>query len=240
MVRNRLRAVGKTIQEIHIDNAPEFNMLIQWCKDNGIEVRRTIPGESAQNGLAERMIGILTNNTRTLMCSCNAPKSMWAEAMSYVCYVYSHTARKQINWAIPASLLFGEPIRLELFQVWGCRCYVKEKKANKLAAQGYAGIFVGTSVINGRKGYRVWVPSKSRVEEQWNVEFISDEFPWKKIDNKKEENGGVNDYDDNINNDGNSSGLSILPSVVPSLPPASLPSLADAAPLILWLWHLLT
>jgi hypothetical protein len=81
-----------TVKAVHTDNAPEYVVVWKYCEENGISVYKTVAGESAQNGCAERAIGIFTGRARTMMLAAGATQGFWAEAFAYSRHIHNHTA----------------------------------------------------------------------------------------------------------------------------------------------------
>ena len=180
---------GIKIKEVCTDNAPEFIPLWEWCEKNHIKVRKTVAGESAQNGLAERLIGELTESARTLIISCGASMGFWTEAFSHACYIHNNTAHARIDWKLPVEVLTGKPARINYLRVFGCAAYVHIEHANKLGAQATLGVYVG--VDHEKKGWKIWFMEKHKVFTVWNVKFVEHRFPWKQMKSRELGNGGA-------------------------------------------------
>ena len=176
-----LRYLSKTFNvftKFRSDNAPEFKVLWNVCNELGVLVEKTVPGESAQNAVVERAIGVITEKARVLLLQSGARRGFWAEAFLYASMLNNILAHRRLGWRAPVDVLFGTPVRLEMFKPFGCTAYVKlPAGANKLAAQAKKCVNLG--IDTKAKGWRIWDPDSHRVFVRWNVKFIEDEFPWR-------------------------------------------------------------
>lgn len=176
----QLRSLGIKITFICTDNAGEFNALWDFCKEVGIIVRLTVPGESAQNGLAERMIGVLTELWRCLRAGSGAKIGFWAEGFLFAVYLHNNTAHLILNWSTPNKMLFDRQIDLmNVVYPFGCSVWVKADGADKLGDRAVECCYLGVDHMNNRKGYRVWDLTARKVRICWNMKVIPSKMPWR-------------------------------------------------------------
>lgn len=73
---------GKIIKNFRTDNGGEFENqeMRKYCDARGIEVPTTIRYTLAQNALAERWVGIILNDARTLLLDSGLPAEFWVYA----------------------------------------------------------------------------------------------------------------------------------------------------------------
>ena len=196
----------------------------------GVFVERTVPGESAQNAAAERMIGVLTEKARVLLLQSGASRGFWAEAFLYACWLNNLLAHRRLGWRSPADVLFGTPVRADMIKPFGCAAFVKlPDGANKLGARASKCVLLG--IDPQAKGWRVWDSQAKRVFVRWNVKFVETDFPW--VTKSLVGGGSCFDDDDDV---GPTPALpsAALPAPVlplaPALPAPALPAPALPAP----------
>jgi transposase InsO family protein len=164
-------------KQVGADNAPEFNTVWKYCKEEGIMVYLTVAGESAQNGQAERFIGIIVNMARKLLLQSGGSMGFWAEAVKQAVYIWNNMPHKSTNWQVPVELIFGEKSQLSTLHTFGCALYAHVDGANKLGAQAVLGIYLGKEI--GKKGEKYWDPHRHRAFVAWSVGVIEEKMPWK-------------------------------------------------------------
>ena len=96
--------VQKVFPESGIDSAFEFvnKELRAVFEVNGIHFTTTSPGTPNQNAFAERVNRTIMESARALMFQAGAPKSLWAEAVSFAVYCRNRLPHKGIDMKIPA------------------------------------------------------------------------------------------------------------------------------------------
>ena len=98
-----LRVMSRTFScfaKFRSDNAPELKVIWDLCAELGVLVEKTVPGESAQNAAAERMIGVLTEKARVLLLQSGASRGFWAEAFLYACWLNNLLAHRRLGWRV--------------------------------------------------------------------------------------------------------------------------------------------
>ena len=168
----------RKVKKVRMDNAGEHQPITEWCREHGIEVETTVAGNSFQNGLAERVIGVMRQMVRTVMAHCKAPAGMWAEALHYCEFVYNHTAHQRLGWKAPIVLFKGDKVRLDMLHPFGCRVYVRTNPTDKFQPRAQACVYVGPADRQGKKGHRVWSTTEHKVLLALHVRFVENEFPW--------------------------------------------------------------
>ncbi|CAI7743572.1 unnamed protein product [Closterium sp. NIES-54] len=63
-----------------------FDLLSEFCRDEGIRQSFTLPGSPQINGIAERCIGLIMEVDRTSMIHAAAPRFLWPFAIRYVAH----------------------------------------------------------------------------------------------------------------------------------------------------------
>jgi transposase InsO family protein len=73
------------LQSIRLDNAAEFSLWAfnDYCMDQGIEMRHSVPYVHTQNSLAESLIKRIKLIARPLLHNYNLPVTCWGHAVLY-------------------------------------------------------------------------------------------------------------------------------------------------------------
>jgi transposase InsO family protein len=84
-----LELQGKSPKAMHIDCGCEFvnESLLEWCYSKGMEVHKTAPYSSSQNGIAKRMNCTLADLARAMRIAANLPVFLWEYAVAHAAYV---------------------------------------------------------------------------------------------------------------------------------------------------------
>ena len=215
------------LRELHLDNAPEFVLLKKECIELGYVVKLTTPGESVQNAIAERGIGVVTEKTRVNLIEAGAKPYMWAEAWQYSCMQHNMLPRRSLSWRSPGEVLFGTKGHPEMLKPFGCAAYVKLPDGlSKLGPRAKLCVFLG--VDPQAKGYRVWDLENRCVYVRWNVRFDTSFFPWKSV--APVGGGDVSSFDDDEDEKERPVPNLNIPALPASIPPAPLASVPAIPP----------
>ena len=84
---------GKQIKNFRTDNGLEFHSdeFTVLCKKEGIVRHKTVCKTPQQNSVAERMNRTIMEKVRCMLANANLPKSFWAEAASFACYLVNRS-----------------------------------------------------------------------------------------------------------------------------------------------------
>ncbi|CAI7855882.1 unnamed protein product [Closterium sp. NIES-54] len=76
------------VLRLHSDRGGEFSydLLAEFCRDEGIVQTFTLPASPQQNGIAERRIGLIMEVARTSMIHATAPHFLWPFVVRYVAH----------------------------------------------------------------------------------------------------------------------------------------------------------
>jgi len=77
-------------------------------ESKGINFIHSTPGNSQQNGRAERLNQTLNNCATTLLNSAKLPLNFWDSAILSVAYLYYINLHQSINNKIPNELFFNK------------------------------------------------------------------------------------------------------------------------------------
>ncbi|MGA1314002.1 MAG: reverse transcriptase domain-containing protein [Pelagibacteraceae bacterium] len=175
----------------HTDNGGEFisNDLDEFCREFCIHRSFTVPYTPHQNGLAERLWGILLRTVRIVMHASRLPIRFWVYAAQHACMLHNMLPSRAFQLASsPYEKLFGKKPNLSKIRVWGCLAwYHLEPKdiESKLAPRSVPAVHLGLDPK--RHGYIVLVPSLKRITTAVNLKFNESKFV------KLDDNNGIVD-----------------------------------------------
>lgn len=148
-------------------------------RTHGIERQTTCVETSHQNGKAERYVGIMFAMLRTFLCESRLPPRFWSEALCAAAFVHNRmplSASADKNQKSPYELRYGRPPDLSQLRPFGTRCttvLIKRKRRGKHLPRTQRGIMVGYGYMQGKKGYRVYIPSTGKVIVTRHVRFAT-------------------------------------------------------------------
>ena len=83
-----------------------------------------MPGESQQNGVAERRNRTLLDMVRSMLSYSNLPVELWMEALKTATHILNRVPSKSVP-KTPYELWFGKKPMLNYLRVWGCPAKAK-------------------------------------------------------------------------------------------------------------------
>ncbi|CAI7785206.1 unnamed protein product [Closterium sp. NIES-54] len=130
---------------LHSNRSGEFSsdLLVEFCRDEGIVQSLTLPASPQQNGIDERRIGLIMEVARTSMIHADAPHILWPFAVRY--------AAHQLNlWPSFSELETSHTLRwigkvggALVFRVSGALSIVRDANASKLSSCTLHCVFLG-------------------------------------------------------------------------------------------------
>src|SRR3954463_3976393 len=170
------RKYNMAILAIRSDNGSEFKnyTLEEFLSDEGIEHQYSAPYTPPQNGVAERKNRTIVEMARSMLDEYKSPYSFWAEAINTACHASNRLFLRKILMKTPYELLTGHKPNVKYFRVFGCKCFILNKKdrLTKFQYKTIEVIFVGYA--SNSHAYRVYNKSTGCVVETCDVVF--DEF----------------------------------------------------------------
>jgi len=156
------RVSSKQMHKVMTDNARELCMgeMKEICEKEGIKLHTLVQYSPESNGVAERMIGVLTNVVRAMLHNSGLPKFLWAEAFNAATYVHNRTLTKVLGGRMPFEVLYGAKPGVSHLRAFGAPCAIikPKERLRKLDDQAMMCFFVGYKYKGG--GYQVWDPKK--------------------------------------------------------------------------------
>jgi transposase InsO family protein len=165
------------VEVLRTDNGTEVlnQRVTDLLRKHDIRRERTCVYTSHQNGKAERAIGTLFASLRTCLSESRLPARFWGEAIAYCTYSHNRLpCSSNPNFKSPFEIVHSEPPRIHHLRPFGCGCAVNtplKLRRNKTQPSAVPGISTGYGYVDGKKGYRVWVPSLRRVVTSFDVVF---------------------------------------------------------------------
>lgn len=143
-----LLAQGGRIEVFSTDQGKELlnTRLKAFLKGRGIKFLRTNAYSPEENGLVEKMNGVLMARVRSLLTTAHMPDCLWGEAFKYAVEVVNVSPSTALGGDTPYARRFGESLNVEVLKIWGCIVHVftpKKLRTNKLENPGKLGLFVG-------------------------------------------------------------------------------------------------
>ena len=164
------------IKILHSDNGGEYlsKPFIKYLKDSGTEHRLTVNDTPAQNGVAERLNGVLMQKVRAMMHGTGLPKGMWGEALMHAVWLKNRTSTKALQGITPFEAKEKVQPDLSRLRIFGCKAWVL-KVRSKLDGRAEEGRWVGIDP-NTEDGHRIYWPARRRVRVERNVVFDNSEI----------------------------------------------------------------
>lgn len=164
---------GNKVLYFRSDNGLEFvnKQVQQLFSSRGIVHQLTVPYSPEQNGKAERENRTLVEAARTLLCSKNLPKKLWAEAINTATYVLNRTGKSNDSEKTPYESWTGKTFCIHNLYIFGTpvAVHVPKEKRRKWDSKVEKGVMVGYG--ENVKGFRIYYPQKNTVEIKRDVVF---------------------------------------------------------------------
>ncbi|KAE8986047.1 hypothetical protein PR002_g22463 [Phytophthora rubi] len=169
-----LLAQGNKIEVFNSDQGRELlnNKLITFLTAHGIEYTWTNAYSPEENGLVERMNGIVAAQVRCILTTANMPDLLWGEAFGFAVEVRNISATKPLNGETPYFRRYGERPDVFKLRTWGCVVFVftpKKLRTYELENPGKPGLFVGFAKHS--ESFRVLNLLTGNIQKVRSVEF---------------------------------------------------------------------
>jgi transposase InsO family protein len=161
------------IKKVRSDNGTEFKNtgVEEFLGEEGIKHEFSVPYTPQQNGVVEWKNRTLIEAARTMLDEYKTPDNFWAEAVNTAYHasirLYLHKIYKKTAY----ELLTGNKPKVDYFIVFGCKCYIlnKKVKSSKIAPRVDEGFLLGYA--SNAHGYRVFNNTTGLVEIAIDVIF---------------------------------------------------------------------
>ncbi|CAI7869999.1 unnamed protein product, partial [Closterium sp. NIES-53] len=159
------------VLRLHSDRGGEFssNLLLDFCRGEGILQTFTLPDSPQQNGIAERRIGLVMEVARTSMIHAAAPQFLWSFAVRYAAHQLNLWPHVSLPKTSPTLHWTGKVGDASVFRVCGSRAFVHDTSADKLSACAIPCIFLG--FVPDALGWQFYQPTSRSVLPSQDVTF---------------------------------------------------------------------
>lgn len=120
------RESGNLILSLMMDGGQE-NLSSEWrshCTNKGIQLRQTAPYSPEMNGMAERLIRVLTEHASAMLWEAQLPMSFWAAATSAPNFLRNRSPTTALENMTPFEAWYGKKPNLGFIWVFGCKAMV--------------------------------------------------------------------------------------------------------------------
>jgi transposase InsO family protein len=118
------------IKKVRSDNGTEFKNtgVEEFLSKEGIKHEFLVPYTPQQNGVVERKNQTLTEVARIMLDEYKTPDNFWAEAVNTAYHAINCLYLHKIYKKTAYELLTGNKPKVDYFRVFGCRCFIFNKK----------------------------------------------------------------------------------------------------------------
>jgi hypothetical protein len=167
------RTFEEVIKTIRTDNGSKFKnyAMDDFTGEEGINHEFSAPYTPQQNGVVERKNWMIIEMAKTMLDEFKSPHNFWGEAVATAVHVSNCLFLRPVYNKTPYELLTENKPNVSYFRVFGCKCFVKNKKERlgKFETRTIEGIFVGYA--DDFHAYRYYNISSRCVEVSCDVVF---------------------------------------------------------------------
>jgi hypothetical protein len=160
------------IKTLRSDRGGEYlsDEFTDHLEEKGTIRKLTVHDTPEQNGVAERLNGILITKVRAMLHDSGLPKFLWGEAVRHAVWLKNRTSTKALQNKTPHEAVTGVKPNLAGLHVWGCHVWVHDATGSKLDSRAKEGQWMGYDEQS--KGHRVYWPGRRTVTVERNVTFL--------------------------------------------------------------------
>ncbi|CAI7741120.1 unnamed protein product, partial [Closterium sp. NIES-53] len=156
---------------LHSNRGGQFSsdLLLDFCRGEGILQLFTLPASPQQNGIAECRIGLIMEVARTSMIHAAASRFLWPFAVRYAAHQLNLWPRVSFPETLPTLCWTGKVGDASVFRVWVSRAFVRDMSADKLFARAIPCGILGFPP--DAPGWQFYHPTLHRVFHSQDVTF---------------------------------------------------------------------
>ena len=104
----------KKIKCIKSGNEGEYELAeySKLCEENGIILKRTVPGKPRHHGVVERMNRMLTESARSMRLKVGVSKTLWANSISTTAYLINRGTSVPLKFKFSEEVWSGKEVNL--------------------------------------------------------------------------------------------------------------------------------
>jgi hypothetical protein len=168
---------GQNVKSVMFDNAKEFvaGRMKEMCEECGIHIISLVEYSPSLNGIAECLVGVVTNGTHAMLQDSGLPPRFWAEAMMTFMYLRNRTPTVPNEGKTPFELFYGMKPDVGHICTFSCVAKVSlpRETLGKLDDRAVMGYLLGYKYDGV---YHIWIP-KYGVKEMRDVAFYEGNAP---------------------------------------------------------------
>lgn len=193
---------GRPLKEFHSDGGGEFssNRLLNYFKEQGTKVTKTVKATPQHNGIAERNNRTIFEMARSMLHHANLSGVLfWEDAVLCAIYIHNRSITSANTSKTPDEIWSGKKPHISHLRVFGCDAFVHIPDADrtKLQNKSRKGIFIGYDEL--KQGYRVYDIETKKVIVSRDVLFNENSFTFGRgNNNQSEQNKSVNVVDQSL------------------------------------------
>ena len=166
-------ALGFNVRLLRSDNGGEYQneAFAAFCRSALIDHRFNPPNTPQANSYSERFNRVLEERARSMLYGSKLPKSLWAECMATVTYLYNRSLTPAHPSMTPFELLFGVKPDVSHLRAHGCVTYMYNfaQDRSKLDNRALKGVLVGYDRISS--SYLIYLPELKCVRRSGHCSF---------------------------------------------------------------------
>ncbi len=185
--KNLAERDGHPIKVLRLDYGGELHSteFEEWAKRNNIELQHSSPGNSEQNGMAERPLRTLTEGTAASLLHGNINRRLWGEGWKTFNYLKNRLPSSTRELLTPFEIYHGYKPDMHKLIPFGCATYARipdqqRRKADMTTCTGRARACIMLGYDETTKdSYKLLNLATDKVIHSRSVTFIADDFPLK-------------------------------------------------------------
>lgn len=158
----------RKIGTLQSDRGGEYlaDELQELLDEDGTHHQTTVHDTPEENGVAERLNGVLLGMVRAMLHDATLPKSLWGEAVLHAVWLGNRmTTRPLGRQTTPYEAVFGAKPDISKVHAFGCHVWVHDTSGSKLDGRAREGRWVGFD--HNSQGHRIyWAKTRTVTVER--------------------------------------------------------------------------
>ncbi len=167
--------VKADIKRLHSNRGGKYlsKEFVNHLEKRGTESKLTVHDTPEENGVSERLNGVLLEKTQAMFHASSLPNFLWGEAVCHAVWLRNRSSMCAIpEGKTPYEVFLGKKPDLSNVHEWGTLCYVHQPKSqgqSKLDGRVKVGRWIG--VDDKSQGCHIYWPEERRVTVGCSVVF---------------------------------------------------------------------